>query len=308
MNAVVHPGETAAQAEIPALRRASPQVFSERARRFARLAQGHPMEAYLVFMGHLAAAQQIELAADEPGFAAPEHDVLLQMRRAGRPPLTVDGWLRARPWQHILRRLLAAIAPHAPVLMRPVIDRLVVTDDEALEVMARRALHGADPMHDPVVDPLLAAALQVYWVRLAAALDTDDIAVPQPSPVCPVCGSAPVASVMHGSGAVKGLRYLHCGLCETEWHLSRIRCSHCDDEKGVVYFAADEEQAVVRAEACESCHSYLKVVHCDKDAAADPVADDLASLSLDMAMAAEGFARSGPNLLFVPGEDIRTAN
>jgi len=35
----------------------------------------------------------------------------------------------------------------------------------------------------------------------------------------------------------------------------------------------------------------------------DPVADDLASLTLDMLMAERDYGRSGPNLLFVPGQE-----
>jgi FdhE protein len=43
-----------------------------------------------------------------------------------------------------------------------------------------------------------------------------------------------------------------------------------------------------------------------KDPQADPVADDLATLTLDMLMAEREYLRSGPNLLFVPGEERST--
>jgi len=36
---------------------------------------------------------------------------------------------------------------------------------------------------------------------------------------------------------------------------------------------------------------------------ADPVADDLATLTLDMLMAERDYLRSGPNLLFIPGPE-----
>jgi FdhE protein len=36
---------------------------------------------------------------------------------------------------------------------------------------------------------------------------------------------------------------------------------------------------------------------------ADAVADDLATLALDMLMAERDYLRSGPNLLFIPGPD-----
>jgi len=56
----------------------------------------------------------------------------------------------------------------------------------------------------------------------------------------------------------------------------------------------------VRAETCEACKSYLKIVYSEKDAV-DPVADDLATLALDILVDEAGYSRSGPNLLLAPG-------
>jgi FdhE protein len=56
----------------------------------------------------------------------------------------------------------------------------------------------------------------------------------------------------------------------------------------------------VRAETCEACKSYLKIVYQEKGTV-DPVADDLATLALDILVDEAGYARSGPNLLLVPG-------
>lgn len=311
MSAIVEPGELVSPGTPPPpLRPASLEIFGHRARRLAQLAPGHAMETYLDFMVRLTETQQ-HLSEDEEltSFAVPDHDLVQRLRNQGQAPLAAHLWPRARPWHSMLRRLLAAVVPHAPLPTRKVIDGLMAASPEELEAIATRVLRGADPMRDPAADPLVAAALQVYWVRMAAALSPDEIvAVAQPSPLCPVCGSAPVASVVHGSGPCQGLRYLHCCLCESEWQLTRIRCSHCDGEEGISYFSAEGYDAAVRAEACDECCSYLKVIHRDRDAAADPVADDLATLSLDMAMAAEGYVRNGPNLLFVPGEGSRALN
>ena len=59
--------------------------------------------------------------------------------------------------------------------------------------------------------------------------------------------------------------------------------------------------SLVQAETCDVCKAYLKLIRRDKDAAADPVADDLATLALDILVDESGFSRSGPNLLLVPG-------
>ncbi|HMX17540.1 MAG TPA: formate dehydrogenase accessory protein FdhE, partial [Rhodocyclaceae bacterium] len=54
-------------------------------------------------------------------------------------------------------------------------------------------------------------------------------------------------------------------------------------------------------ETCDDCHSYLKIVYQEKAPDADPVADDLATLALDILVYEAGYTRAGPNLLLVPG-------
>ncbi|GAB3482743.1 hypothetical protein GCM10027398_40120 [Azotobacter salinestris] len=77
--------------------------------------------------------------------------------------------------------------------------------------------------------PLVAAALQLAWVRLAQAL-------------CPCCGSAPVASVVHIEPQRSGVRYLHCSLCATEWHLERVKCSVCGRGGKLLYLDLEDER------------------------------------------------------------------
>jgi FdhE protein len=57
----------------------------------------------------------------------------------------------------------------------------------------------------------------------------------------------------------------------------------------------------VDAENCPECQTYLKIVHQDKDPLADPVADDLASLTLDLLMDEADYARSGINWYLIQG-------
>ncbi|MCH3737884.1 formate dehydrogenase accessory protein FdhE, partial [Campylobacter coli] len=74
---------------------------------------------------------------------------------------------------------------------------------------------------------------------------------------CPVCGSIPVSSMVH-IGTVNGLRYLHCNLCESEWHVVRVKCSNCEQTRDLNYWSLDSEQAAVKAESCGDCGTYLK--------------------------------------------------
>ena len=111
--------------------------------------------------------------------------------------------------------------------------------------------------------------------------------------------------VVSGAGEVGNLRYLHCALCNTEWNLVRVKCSACDATEGIGYRyletgAGQPGPDAVRAETCEACKSYLKIVYAEK-APVDPVADDLATLALDILVDEAGYSRSGPNLLLVPG-------
>jgi FdhE protein len=58
----------------------------------------------------------------------------------------------------------------------------------------------------------------------------------------------------------------------------------------------------IRAESCDECHSYVKAFYMDKDSGVEAVADDLASIALDLLMADAGYERAGANLLLIPGE------
>ena len=122
--------------------------------------------------------------------------------------------------------------------------------------------------------------------------------------VCPCCGFLPVASIVRTVGEVSNLRYLHCALCNVEWNLVRVKCAACDSTAGISYRELQGEAmkrpGTVRAEVCDGCKSYLKIVYQEKGGV-DPVADDLATLALDILVDEAGYARAGPNLLFVPG-------
>ena len=118
---------------------------------------------------------------------------------------------------------------------------------------------------------------------------------------CPVCGSMPVSSMVQ-IGTTQGLRYLHCNLCETEWHVVRVKCSNCEQTRDLNYWSLENEEAAVKAESCGDCGTYLKILYQEKDPKVDAVADDLASLILDAKMEQEGFARSSINPFLFPGE------
>ena len=168
---------------------------------------------------------------------------------------------------------------------------------------------------------MIGAALQVHWVRLvagaAACFGSSSFERRAPESLCPCCGTRPTASVVRIGGVEAGYRYLHCALCSTQWHLVRIKCSHCLSTKGIHYEALDRADAArdrsevvrerapvtaVRAECCDQCGHYLKILSMEKDPDIDPVADDLATVALDLLLAESGRTSAGVNMMLLYGD------
>jgi FdhE protein len=84
--------------------------------------------------------------------------------------------------------------------------------------------------------------------------------------------------------------------------MSRGFCSQCEAQEKLVYYHIDSESDAVKGEACEACKGYIKSLNQDKDPQADPVADDLATLPLDILLDEAGYQRASPNYFFVPGQ------
>ncbi len=115
-----------------------------------------------------------------------------------------------------------------------------------------------------------------------------------------------MAGVVRNRGKHNGLRYLACSLCACEWHVVRVKCVYCESSKDLRYTSLDDDRhapgkAPLRAECCPGCDSYLKQNYLENDAAAEPLADDLSSLALDIRLDEEGFHRLAPNLMLAPG-------
>lgn len=283
-------------------------LFAERASRFLQVAAGHPMADYLALMGALAQAQHAVIGR-RAALPLPA-EALERSRDYGMPPMTALSHARAPIWRDDLDDLAAHLqkTPAAAAML----TALRALDAPEREALADRVLAGTTLDADAAAVPLVGAALQVYFARAAATLDAELLKNSDVPTVCPVCATRPVASVVRLGGERNNLRYLCCALCSTEWNMTRIKCSACEDDKGVHYLslaAGDAEPAANevgiaaarRAEACDECKSYLKIFYQEKDPQVDPVADDLASLALDMLVDEQGFGRSGPNLLFHPG-------
>jgi FdhE protein len=298
---ILEPGQIeAAAVNIPELRLPPSDLFSTRAQRLRQLAAGHALEDYVNFIAGLVEAQQDELVL-HPTISLPDDELLSKCREYEIPPLSPAGWPRHPHWQDVVRRLADSRFDAAPSNGRESLFHLLGQKREWLEAQASKLVAGELDGLDLAVAPIIGAALQVQWTYLASQLEPGDVARPDHPNLCPVCGSHPMASVVRIGGAENGLRYLVCALCGSEWHMVRSKCSNCDNTKGIAYFSVEGGKDIVRAEACPECHTYLKVIHQDKDPLVDAAADDLASLALDLLMGEEDYAKSGINYLMIYG-------
>ena len=141
------------------------------------------------------------------------------------------------------------------------------------------------------------AALQVAFTTLAAGLPAAGIARVEEG--CPVCGASPAAGVVLGDDK---LRYLVCGLCATSWHHTRVQCVLCHSAEKVSYLSLDGAAGPARAEACDGCQAYLKLLYVEQGPRLEPLADDVATLALDLMVGERGYQRLGRNPYLVVGE------
>lgn len=275
-------------------------VFADRARRFATLSRGHALGDWLAFLGRLSAAQQAALDA-MPAVPLPDASTLARCREHGMPPLPAQSWPRAPAWRGALAALCEGLLPAAPPAAADTLRGLAAASPDAVEALADRVLR--TELYGGQADrlPFVAAALQVYWTHLAAGLGTAGVPALDVPGVCPCCGFLPVGSIVRTGGEVANLRYLHCALCNTEWNLVRVKCAACDANERISYRHIEGGDGAARAETCDDCHAYLKIYLQEKSPQADPVADDLATLALDILVDEAGYTRAGPNLLLVPG-------
>jgi len=288
--------------EPPAILAPEADLFARRAARFEQLAAGHSLGDWLRYLGALSRAQDDALQA-LPNLPVPDTAALSRAREHRMPPLPAQSWPRDAAWHQSLRSIAAALMSAAPEPARADLARIATLSADKLETMAERVLHTEFYGDDAALLPYVAAALQVLWTGLARKVSRGITPLDVPG-VCPCCGFLPVASVVKNVGEVGNLRYLHCALCNTEWNLVRVKCAACDATEGISYRQLEGEgirqPGALRAETCDSCKSYLKIVYQEKGGV-DPVADDLATLALDILVDEAGYARAGPNLLFMPG-------
>jgi FdhE protein len=269
-------------------------LFLNRAKRFAALAPKHELEPYLRFLAALTRAQH-DIQRGLPPAVLPSYERIGQALEHGMPPISRalfepdEAALSAI--DALLDRLAGADVPPATAAA---IEALRAAPPERRRGLATEALKDAAPVDDLAQRALVAAGLQVHFARLAPLLAADDLR-PVADGACPLCGGPPMTSSVVGWPKAVNTRFCTCGLCATMWNAVRVKCVLCGATEGIGYQAIEGKPATVKAETCDRCRSYVKVLYQVNDPALEPMADDVATLGLDMLMAEEGWKRGGHN-------------
>lgn len=190
-------------------------------------------------------------------------------------------------------RSLGAISP-APMSDRAA--EVAVSHPVEQEAMLTRFWEGfvQDSPESPAADRFLALAfLQPYAEWLVEGRNASDT---WGHATCPICDSGPICAVLRDRGHGAG-RSLVCSLCMQEWTFPRVSCLACGEERfeSLPVFTP-QEVPQVRVDACDTCHNYIKTVDMTRDGLAVPIVDELASLSLDLWAAENGYQKLIANL------------
>ena len=275
------------------------EMFRARAARMHVLAAQQSDSPWLAFCAQLMQAQVDCLGVVQP--LTLNENVVRESFIHKLPPFSITTWLPESQWSVVFNALCAALEaqPLAPGV-RGALERVKQTAvvDQIRQAKALLAAQEAGLPADAV--PFIGAALQLLWATQAKTLSAFVEMHKGESGLCPVCGSHPVASVVR-VGERDLHRYMVCSLCASEWYAPRARCTNCETPKEVSMLG-DSRESPLQGECCEECRGYLKLMFQAKEPLVDAVADDLASLSLDLALSSEGFSRTGRNLFFTVGQ------
>jgi len=309
---ILEPGQIEAAASSPPFLYLPPNnLFTLRALRLERLADGHPMADYLRLIAGLCHVQQ-QLMDDPPVATMPDPERLRLCVEHGLPPFAADSLVRENVWLPYLEALLQRYQPSPHAAVENAVATLRSANPGLLKAWAIALVSGQYSMLPAALVPFLGAALQAawsYWLLNTPNLELhlqhqhgDSLSQ------CPACGSPAMAGVIRHRGKYNGLRYLVCSLCACEWHVVRVKCVYCEQSKGLEYVSFEDDrhaanQAPLRAEVCPGCNSYLKLLYLENDAEAEALSADLSSLMLDMRLEQEGYQRPAPNLMLAPGGD-----
>ncbi|WP_295455408.1 formate dehydrogenase accessory protein FdhE [uncultured Thiodictyon sp.] len=275
----------------PTLLTPAPDLFARRADRLRQLAPAQALGPWLDWLAALCTAQH---RAFEQEGSVPHNDIGATTAMGSAALL---GRIAAIRWTLISALptdRCAGVGPRwelAPSDLASHIERNLL--------LAQAATIGTGRDYE---DVLTAAAMQVAWTADARRSQAVGTAADANAGTCPHCGSAALGSILLAGGGLAGLRYQECCLCGCRWNTVRARCTLCAAGSVVDYLSLEDAHPAVAAETCDQCHGYTKLFFQSKAIQVEPLADDVATLALDVLVGERGYARTAPNLFLCEGE------
>ncbi|MGE8168882.1 formate dehydrogenase accessory protein FdhE [Pseudomonas putida] len=306
MSTILEPGQIEASAVMPAFLHLPPRnLFERRAERLEQLAEGNALGDYLRLVARLCRRQQ-QLVDNPPSELPLAEERQRLCISHGLPPLAADSLVREGPWLIWLQALLTGFDETGDGPLGDAVKTLRASAESQRKGWGVALLAGQYDAVPAALVPFIGAALQAAWSSWLLALPEAELKPSGSLAQCPACGSQAMAGMVRNRGKHNGLRYLACSLCSCEWHVVRVKCVYCESSKGLRYTSLEDDRhapgkAPLRAECCPECQSYLKHHYLENDAYAEALADDLASLALDIRLDEESFHRLAPNLMLAPG-------
>lgn len=270
------------------------RLFERRAKRFHQLSGPDGIGPYLGFLASVADAQKA-VAETLPAPEPLDPGKLDRSLEFGMPPLDRNAYRPDAAFFALSERLFDAMdAVEKPAAARSALAALRSAGEERIAAMVADLMADSVPAEAMAEYGYVAAVLQVVFVRAASTLPEKRLKGVGDG-ACPSCGGPPVSSLIVGWPQAGGSRFCSCALCATLWHHVRIKCTICSSTKGIRYQEIEGGPGTIKAETCDECGCYVKILNQQKDASLDPFADDVGSLGVDLLLRETKFRRGAFN-------------
>ena len=104
---------------------------------------------------------------------------------------------------------------------------------------------------------------------------------------CPICGNAPILSILEGEGK----RKLVCSFCWHLWSAKRVYCPYCDSSQNRdLHYFYNENEKDTRVDLCDNCKKYIKTLDVRKiERLIYPPLEQISTLHLDFKARETGY-------------------
>ena len=273
-------------------------LFEERSKRFEELAPTSPVKDYIDFMVEFTGAQQFvcnEFAASDIPTADQD-----QAQKFIMPPIDRQAIISAPVFEEIANSFFKVLGNRklkssSLVALEDTRANKAKWQNWASDIIAHKL-----PQENLAQHIYVTGALQIVLTLAAAKLDPKKLQ-PIEGNLCPCCGGTHSASMIVGWPSSEGIRFCSCLYCGSMWRYVRIKCTFCEETKGISFREIDGGPGTILAETCDTCKRYCKQMNHQKDSHFDVFADDIGSLALDLLMKEDGTFKRGAFNPFLAG-------